>query len=228
LPITRREFLIGGGSVVAASAIGAVVLNLGESNPALVATDDFYAYYTRLGGVRDEPDGISGPYADVVVNVGSQHGLLVFSREFSYRPRWQCDAGGRLVDHLAEINGDGPVDGRFDRSNQYAYARVIESDPKQVRMEWRYFPDHERLDPTGVVQELYLIERDGRVTREHRPGTETIDAWDDPLNLQGVDDGRHEALDTGRIEHALREIVASPRWERTSMRRSSAEGLHVD
>jgi hypothetical protein len=40
--------------------------------------------------------------------------------------------------------------------------------------------------------------------------------------FQGVDDGRHEALDTGRIERALHDDGGIARWERTSMRSSSA------
>jgi hypothetical protein len=180
--IDRRQFLQGAGTAVAAALLGAGSLDALTACSIPLTDEEFFAYYTRRDGIEDVPGRISGPYADLIVHVGSQRGKLVFSREFSYRPEWQSANGNRLIGHLTNINGDGPEGGRFDRSNQYAYARIVESGPREIRVEWRYFPDFDHLDPTSVVQELYVIGSDGRVSREFRPGTATIDAWNDPLN----------------------------------------------
>jgi hypothetical protein len=180
--IDRRQFLQGVGTAAAAALLGGGSLQVLSACSTLTSGREFFAYYTRRDGVEDVPGHISGPYADLVVHVGSQRGKLVFSREFSYRPEWQSANGNRLIGHLANINGDGPEGGRFDRWTQYAYARIVGSGPSEIRVEWRYFPDFDHLDPTSVVQELYVIGSDGRVTREFRPGTATIDAWNDPVN----------------------------------------------
>ncbi|MEM6928379.1 MAG: LamG domain-containing protein [Myxococcota bacterium] len=141
----------------------------------------FYAHYTQLE-IEDQPEGLSGPLADVVVNVGTR-GQLVFSRETSYRPVWTFgDDGTEAVPHLSGIAGDGPPEGRFDRSNQYTYARVIEQADDEIVVHWRYYPDLADLSPAGVVHEHYIVSRDGTVVRTHREGTSDYEAWVDPLN----------------------------------------------
>ncbi|MEO0601410.1 MAG: hypothetical protein AAF211_08245, partial [Myxococcota bacterium] len=176
-----------------------MVAVLSSTACAAGAEDDpgrFYAHYTQLE-VEDVPDEISGPYADVVVNVGAT-GQLVFSRQTSYRPVWNY--GGEqseAVPHLSAVAGDGPEAGRFDPSNQYAHVRILSQDDDEVFVHWRYFPDLADLAPTGVVHETYTIAQDGSVVRTHREGDVDFETWSDPqygttqtfrLTAQGIED----------------------------------------
>ena len=77
----------------------------------LSASDNFYAYYTKLA----YEDGISGPYADIVVSYGEK-GDFIFSREYGYLPGWKNDSGQWLVDELVERKGDGDSN-RPDKNN---------------------------------------------------------------------------------------------------------------
>jgi hypothetical protein len=144
------------------------------------APTGFYAYYTRTA-FSEHTSQISGEYADVVVNLGTNN-QFVFSREYSYRPIWMYDGGEQLVDHLATIAGDGPSDRNFDRQSQYSYARIVEDTGSQIAIHWRYFPNLSKLKPTDVVHELYTIGSDGFVVREFKQGTARIDDWEDPRN----------------------------------------------
>ncbi len=54
--------------------------------------DDFRAYYTKLdSGQEFEKYTRTGPYADVVVEVGQ--GQLIFWRASSYLPHWKTKKG---------------------------------------------------------------------------------------------------------------------------------------
>jgi len=68
------------------------------SPPAQPNTDWFFAYYACLD-ITDQPTNISGPYADIIVNI-SGDGQLVFSRETSYRPVWEHGDDTEAVPHL--------------------------------------------------------------------------------------------------------------------------------
>lgn len=142
----------------------------------------FYAHYTRVEGVEDVPETITGAYADVVVNVGDAGGQLVFSRATSYRPVWRTAERVSDVAHLSAISGDCPPEQRFDLQNEWSFARVLEQGPDQIVVGWRYFPDLERRSPQDVVHETFTVRPDGSVTREHRAGSDSIVAWEDPLN----------------------------------------------
>ena len=140
--------------------------------------DRFFAHYTRTGAV-DVPTNLSGPHADVVVNLAEGR-RLVFARDQSYRSVWSTPTGEHPIPHLASIAGDGPEEGRFDTSNQLAYARIVEQSADRVVVHWRYFPVVDDPTPTGVVHELFTITADGDVSREHRAGTERYGDWVDP------------------------------------------------
>lgn len=142
-----------------------------------------FAYYTRFDEVADEPRPITGPVTDVVVNVGDAGGQVVFSRQTSYRPVWYAGEGRFEFPHMADaVDGACSAEGRFDQQNEYAFARVLSETPDEVRVGWRYFPVLSQLAPEDVVHEVFTFRSDGTVRREHRPGTETITAWRDPLN----------------------------------------------
>ncbi len=154
---------------------------LGACHPPRAGGDDparFYAHHTRTAA-PDRPGTLSGANADVVVNLGRDR-QLVFARDQSHRPVWQVGRDRHPVPHLVAISGDGPAEGRFDRSNQYAWARIVESGPEAVVVDWRYRPDLDDLSPTGLVHERYTIRPDGHMTREHRAGTVRPEDWDDP------------------------------------------------
>ncbi|MEM0939765.1 MAG: DUF5018 domain-containing protein [Bacteroidota bacterium] len=156
--------------------------NGGNSNGGNSNQEDgnLAAYYTRTN-FEEYTEQISGEYADVIVRVGDL-GNLVFSREYSFRPNWIYDGGSERVSHLATINGDGPAEGNFDARCRYAYARIIQNTASEVVVHWRYFPDLNNLDPTAVVHELYYISTDGKVRREYKAGTASIDKWLDTNN----------------------------------------------
>lgn len=111
--------------------------------------------------------------------MGDAGGRFVFSRSTSYRPVWVTGEGMFAVEHLSDIRGDCDADGRFDRSNAYAWARLLSSSDDEVRIGWRYAPGVSRTAPSDFVYEVYSIRADGTVRREHRAGTETITAWRD-------------------------------------------------
>ncbi|WP_444908973.1 LamG domain-containing protein [Microbulbifer sp. TRSA005] len=141
------------------------------------ASAGFFAHYTRVNSV-DIPEKITGPYADIIVNLEGK-GKLVFARDHSYRPVWHFGNNSNPVAHLADISSDANT--RFDKSNDFSYVRILEQSDEKVVIHWRYFPKANAKmgrDPEGVVHEIYTITRDGNVTRLYRPGTDTITDWD--------------------------------------------------
>jgi len=192
-------FAVGCGSGVGDPDALPAEVDLTCPRPALSpepATPGFFAFYTALDGVEDMPAQITGPYADVVVNVEQAGGRLVFSRATSYRPVWITEDAAVGLPHLAEVRGPCPADERFDRSNAYAWARVLSESADEIRVGWRYAPVLDGTPPDAFVHEVWSIDPSGRVTRVHRPTTPTITAWRDPnhrtvqtlqLSAQGVD-----------------------------------------
>ncbi|MBD1371435.1 LamG domain-containing protein [Hazenella sp. IB182357] len=166
-------------SIVWAGLIGISTL---ERNSAAYQDGQkgLYAYYTRTE-FNEHSKQISGDHADIIVNLDDK-GQFVFSRKYSYRPTWVTSNQEEVVDHLASIKGDGPAEKNFDKRSTYSYARIIEQSNEQVVIHWRYFPDFNKLDPTGVVHEIYTIKRNGIVIREFKKGTEKVEDWDDPKN----------------------------------------------
>ncbi|GAB2895217.1 hypothetical protein GCM10027180_26380 [Microbulbifer echini] len=136
----------------------------------------FFAYYTRVDS-QDIPEKITGPYADIVVNIDGK-GKLVFGRDHSYRPVWHFGDDSTPVGHLADISAD--VNARFDKSNDFSFVRILEQSDSKVVIHWRYFPQADPIKgrvPEGVVHEIFSITADGNVTRLYRPGTDRIADW---------------------------------------------------
>jgi len=153
---------------------------------ASAGAEDFAAYYTKIdSGEPFEQYSRTGPYADIVVEVGS--GKFVFWRGSSYLPYWETEGGKWFVDEIVPRNGDGPP-GRPDIVNTYSRIALIESTPDKAVVYWRYLPQfggknpHTGVDATKFVDEYFTITADGAVTRIIRRGTQKIDDWRDPLN----------------------------------------------
>ena len=70
--------------------IGVLSIILFATVPAVAG--EFSAYYTEVdSGESFEQYSRTGPYADIVVEVGE--GIFVFSRASSYLPYWETEAG---------------------------------------------------------------------------------------------------------------------------------------
>ncbi|MHC4116446.1 MAG: LamG domain-containing protein [Planctomycetota bacterium] len=119
--------------------------------------------------------GITGKYADIVVNVidGRQ---LVFARGSSYLPYWKTEKGKWFVEELAPRQDDIAC--------LYSYARVIEDEPQSVLIHWRYIPDLDNPSGlTGEVHEYFRVHSDGKVTRRIKRATEKLVDYQDPANI---------------------------------------------
>jgi len=132
---------------------------------------NFYGYYTRT----DFPDKISGKYADVIVSLGEK-GKVVFSRESSYLPKWISNGNEYYFEEVVERKGDGS-ELQPDKYNRQTYVRIIENESDKIVVHWRYYPDFLKTKMTDVVHEIFTFTRDGKVLREIKVGTKTIDEW---------------------------------------------------
>lgn len=153
----------------------------------------FYAYYTRLD-FKDNNN--TGKYADVVVKINDS-GRLVFSREFSYTPFWEVEDSKHFLDRIIPFKGDGPDD-RPDRINKSSYVRIVESSEDEITIHWRYAPDQTGLNFTDFkksydgdigkyfadyVDEYFIIDNQGVVTRKIKKGCYSLDEWNDTKNV---------------------------------------------
>jgi hypothetical protein len=135
------------------------------------ASDDFYAYYTRL----PYEDEISDKHADIIVSYGEK-GRFIFSRESSYLPRWKAGTSTNYVSEIVSRKGDGK-DLQPDKFNRYSYVRIIKNTPEEIVIHWRYYPDFLNTKMIDVVHEFYSFTPQGQVERIIKKGTEKIDDW---------------------------------------------------
>jgi len=164
-----------------------------SSSYAFPQSSGFYAYYTRLD-FKDNNN--TGKYADIVVNVNDS-GRLIFSREFSYTPFWEVEDSKHFFDRIIPFKGDGPDD-RPDRINKCSYVRVVENSEDQITIHWRYAPDQTSMNFTDFkksysgdigkyfadyVDEYFIIDNQGLVTRKVKKGCYSLDEWNDPMNV---------------------------------------------
>ena len=136
----------------------------------------FHAYYTRT----DSNDAITGKYADIIVSFGGK-GKFVFSGNSSYRPYWETAKGKWYVDEIIPRKGNG-TKLQPDKYNGFSYARIIKNDSGEVIVQWRYYPDIQKIGLTDVAHEFYTITSDGKVRRKIKKGTKKIDEWNNPEN----------------------------------------------
>ncbi len=150
------------------SAVGLLACLLGG---VVARASDFYAYHTRLDyviPVEKGRRGISGKYADIVVNLGKE-GRLVFGRRSGYLPYWKTAHGRWDVEEIVRRDGDPLC--------LYCYARVIENAADEILVHWRYVPDLDKVGFQGVVHESFRITPDGEVERTVRKATAKTDVW---------------------------------------------------
>jgi len=154
------------------------------SVPALAGT--FGAYYTKIdSGQAFENYSRTGPYADIVIEVGDSK--FVFWRGSSYLPYWETKEGKWFVDEVIPRSGDGSGK-RPDKVNTYSRVALIESSADRAVVYWRYLPQfsgknpHLGVDATKFVDEYFTVTADGRVRRTIRQGTAKVDDWRDPRN----------------------------------------------
>lgn len=152
------------------------------------AEPEFFAYHTHIQSNEEfERYSRTGEYSDVIVNIGSAGGKLVFWRGTSYLPVWETKAGKFPLDEVIFRKGDGDKT-RPDRVNAFSHIAVVESTPNQVTVCWRYLPEFDGGNPyrnvssTNFAEEYYQVRSDGKVVRTVKRGTATIDAWADPQN----------------------------------------------
>ena len=148
----------------------------------------FGAYYTKLNeGQSWETYSRTDKYADIVVQLSNPKGQLVFWRGNSYLPYWKTDKGQWNLIEIVLRTGDGTA-GMPDRVNLFSHAEIIENNPSEVIIHWRYLSNFTDGNPKGNVSRDNFVDEDftitpvGRITRIVRKGTEKYDDWMDPAN----------------------------------------------
>lgn len=187
------------------------------------------AHYTRL---PFDDHGATGKYADIIVDL-PQRGLVIFSREFGYQPRW-LPLGGKpySVARLIARRGDGP-DERPDNHNIACHAAIVAQTHAGVTVHWRYAPDINKPSFTDFraayneagnaapfyaeyADEYFTIHADGKVVRTVKNGCYRLDDWNDPGNqieqtLQLTPDGiRETALRPAQRSKVAEHLVTGP------------------
>jgi hypothetical protein len=129
--------------------------------------------------------------ADVSVRFGDESPEVLFGRVTSHHP--QVLMASEVVASFKEAvprSGDGP-EGRPDKVNRHARARVIESTSERAVVHYRYLPEMpeqiDRLHPPdqrGFVDEYFLFRPDRSGLRAVRTGSETIEEWRDPARVK--------------------------------------------
>jgi hypothetical protein len=168
------------------AAVTFLLMNCGVQQ----ASDNFYAYYGKINSGQDfEKFSRTGDFADVVVNVGSAQGKLVFWRGTSFLPYWETKQGKWFLDEIIPRKGDGPPE-RPDKVNTYARIIIGKESPNEIVVAWRYLPvfgtgnPHTGVDAIDFVEEYFTIRPNGTVYRDIKQGTQRIEDWLDPENKQ--------------------------------------------
>jgi hypothetical protein len=144
----------------------------------------FTAYYTKIGDDYDILEAVDerlfGKYADLIVEV-KDLGKILFTRKTSYLPVWKTNSGEYPFDEIVDRKGDGRGN-RPDIISKYSYVRLIEKNPDEILVHWRYFPDFRNVRWDGVVDEYFSISPEGKVIRSIREGTKKYLDWIDLAN----------------------------------------------
>jgi hypothetical protein len=150
---------------------------------------EFGAFYTKLNsGMEFETYSRTGEYADIVVDLGNNDAMLVFWRGSSYLPFLRSSKGKWYMDEIVKRKGDGS-EIMPDRTNTFSHVQIIDSNPDEVVVHWRYLPEFIKANPpvgvdaTKFVDEYFYIKPDGTVKRTIRKGTKRVDDWRVPDNV---------------------------------------------
>ncbi len=170
--------------------IGFVFAILYSCDVKMKKDTDFGAYYTTVITDNDfEQYSRTGDYPDIIVDLGSGNGQVVFWRGSSFLPFWQNANGEKFYfKELLPRHGDGSSV-MPDRVNTYSHVKIIESSDDKVIIHWRYLqnfglgnPD-KGVDPEGFADEYFTFLPDGEVQRFIRQGRDKADDWNNPGNV---------------------------------------------
>ncbi len=151
---------------------------------------DFGAYYTKIESEEAfEQYSRTGDYPDIIVDLGSDNGKVVFWRGSSYLPYFENSKGEQsyfpqIIERMGNGSGSMP-----DRVNTYSHTKIIKSNPDSVVIHWRYLRNFEignpdiGVSPEGFVDEYFKIFPDGKVSREIIQGRAKTNDWNNPGNL---------------------------------------------
>ena len=163
-------------------------LFLGAMPCAVMASESFYAYQTRLTtGADFERYSRTDEHPDIVVQLAAPLGRLVFWRGTSYLPYWETTNGHFALEQIVPRQGDGDAT-RPDRVNSFSRVCLVEEKADHITINWRYLPTFQVGNPNpGVdyknfVEETFVITPNGQVVRTIKQGTAKFDDWNDPLN----------------------------------------------
>jgi hypothetical protein len=176
--------------ILVLSVIGLIILSGCSQGPAPekafnidLKLGEFGAIYTKLNSGADfEEYSRTGDYADIVVDLGKDDAMFVFWRGTSFLPFLQVNDSKWSVSEVIKRNGDGN-EKMPDRTNAYSVVKIVESNPDQVVVHWRYLPEFTRANPQvgpsndKFVDEYFIIKPDGSVKRTIKKGTEKVDLW---------------------------------------------------
>lgn len=193
------------------------------SNEKLIPDTNFSAYYTKMATDAGwEKYDRTGAYSDIIVNLGDNNGQFIFWRGSSYLPYWQTAQGAKYyVDEIVERNGDGS-DEMPDKVNTYSHVAIVSASDSEAVIHWRYLPDFAGSNPhigvvaTDFVDEYFIIQSDGQITRTLKQGTLKIDAWNDAKNvttqtLQLQSNGiQNLSLDLAKTSEGVNKIEGVP------------------
>lgn len=146
---------------------------------------NFGAYYTKVNAGQDwEAYSRTGNHADVVVKLSAAGGELIFWRGSSYLPYWKTSRGRWNFPEIIPRTGNGS-NAMPDKANVYSHADIIQNNPDEIIIQWRYLSSfaegnpHRGVKPNNFVEEVFTITPDGKVKREIKNGTPKIDDWYD-------------------------------------------------
>jgi hypothetical protein len=151
-------------------------------NERMPTDTGIYAYYTSIrSGEEFERHSRTGDYADIIVQIDEDI-KMIFWRGSSYLPYLKSGDKSWYLDEIVPRSGDGSAE-MPDRINRYSYVRIIENQPEKVVIHWRYVPDFSNPTFTGIVDEYFTFFQGGKLERRIRRGTQSIDDWNDPLQI---------------------------------------------
>jgi len=161
----------------------------GCSEKPLVPAKEFGAYYTKINsGENFEQISRTGEYTDIIVDLGTDNGNLIFWRGSSYLPYWETAKGQWYLGELIPRSGDG-TGKRPDKVNTYSVVKIVKNTSESVVIHWRYYPNFTGTNPhmnvfySGFCDEYFEIKPDGNITRTLRRGEEKVDNWRDEKNI---------------------------------------------
>ena len=174
---------------ILSSVVVLALIFSGCAEKPLVHAKEFGAYYTKINSGEDfEQFSRTGEYADIIVDLGTNNGKLVFWRGSSYLPYWETAKGKWYLGELVQRSGDG-TDKRPDKVNTYSVVKIVENTSESVIIHWRYYPNFTGSNPhlnvfySGFCDEYFNIKSNGQIERTLRRGGEKVDSWRDKKNV---------------------------------------------